>query len=232
MKANIKDSRCGIYCIRNKITQKVYIGKSKNIHKRIIQHKYYLKVKSIDENRYLINSWHKYGADNFEYFVLEYLDFDETLVAKRELYWMKIFDSLNPEKGYNLRSDSDSKMIVHFSTKKLITERLKQEWADGKRKDHSKKLSENWKTTPDRNKKQAAIMVKNLTKYSYNLYTLNGVYIETCNHQRLRELGLKNCLADFHRKKSNKINFKTFIIERILIEDIVRYSEKSEINNK
>ena len=55
MKVNKNDlNKCGIYCIRNTINQKVYVGKSKNIYQRIIQHTYGLKNKLKDENRHLI----------------------------------------------------------------------------------------------------------------------------------------------------------------------------------
>lgn len=225
MKANKEHKKCGIYCIRNIVNNKVYIGKSKNIHQRIIQHKHLLKIKSKDENEYLINSYHKYGDENFEYFVLEFLDFDEKLVAERELYWIKIYDSLNSTKGYNLRSDSDSKMIVHQTTRDKITNRLKKEWSEGKRDQHSIKLSDNWKTTPERNQKQSKIMSKNLTKYIYKLYDLQGFFIEECDYKRLKELDIKNCMTTFYTKKSNKIQFKTFLIERLIIEDIVRHSK-------
>jgi group I intron endonuclease len=215
MKANKEHNKCGIYCIRNIVNNKVYIGKSKNIHKRIIQHKHLLKIKSKDENEHLINSYHKYGNENFEYFVLEFLENDEKIVAKRELYWMKIYDSLNPLKGYNLRSDSDSKMIVHQKTKDKITERLKKEWSEGKRDNHSVKLSDNWKLTPERNKKQSEIMSKNLTKYKYILYDLANNFVEECSYKKLTELNLQNCMATFHKKNVNKIKFKEYFIERV-----------------
>lgn len=225
MKANIKDKKCGIYCIRNIVNNKVYIGKSKNIYNRIIQHKYYLKMRSVDENRYLINAWYKYGNENFEYFVLEYLEEDERNVAERELFWMNAYDSLNSEKGYNLRSDSNSKMIVHNSTRKLISERVGKEWKEGKRQNHSQKLSDNWKLTPERNKIQSQIMSKNLTKYKYIIHSIDEVYIKTCNYKELCEMSLKNCIATFCKKETNKIKFKNHIIERVTIEDIVQSSK-------
>ena len=225
MKANKEHKKCGIYCIRNIVNNKVYIGKSKNIYQRIIQHKHLLKIKSKDENEYLINSYHKYGDKNFEYFVLEFLEYNENLVSEREIYWMKIYDSLNPSKGYNLRRDSNSRMVVHQKTREKITNRLRREWAEGIRKEHSQKLSNNWKLTPERNEKQSKIMSKNLTKYEYFLYDLEDNFIEKCNYQRLIELQLKNCIASFYRKKSNRVKYKTFFIKRVRIEDIVRHSE-------
>ena len=112
--------KIGIYCIFNEYNGKVYVGKSKNIYNRIRQHIYYLNRSSKDENRYLINSWNKYGYKNFSYFVLEYLDnFNEKLLSERELFWIEFLQSDNRLYGYNLRKDSSTKMIVHEDTKLL-----------------------------------------------------------------------------------------------------------------
>lgn len=47
MKANLKDKgKCGIYCIRNLINSKVYIGKSVDIHRRIKRHVGHLNQQS------------------------------------------------------------------------------------------------------------------------------------------------------------------------------------------
>lgn len=225
MKANKEHQKCGIYCIKNIVNNKVYVGKSKNIYKRIHQHLYDLKNNRIkNENSYLLNSWIKYGNENFEYYVLEFLEKDENLVKERELYWMNELNSLNKDFGYNLRQDSSTNMITHKETSLKISNRLKKEWSEGIRNNHSIKLSNNWKTTPDRNKKQSIIMSKNKTKYYYNLYNLDDIFIEKCNYKRLKELNLNNVQADFHKKKINKLKFKTFLIERIKIEDIVRSS--------
>jgi len=217
MKPNKKHQFTGIYCIRNLFNNKVYIGKSKNIYKRIHQHIYDLNNhdKRKMENEYLVNSWIKYGKDSFEYIVLEKTE-DEIHTAEKELYWMKIFDSLNKEKGYNLRSDSDSKMICNIKTKLKISERVKKEWELGFRKNHGKKLSDNWKTTPDRNNKQSQIMTKNLTKYSYKIDN------EFINYKELCLRGYKNALSEFYKKKTNIIKLKGKMIERIIIDDIVQ----------
>lgn len=228
MKANKEHNKCGIYCIRNLINNKVYIGKSKNIYKRIIEHKHRIKIKSKDENPYLISSVEKYGINNFEYFVLEFLEENEKLVAERELYWIKIYKSLNKNFGYNLRSDSSTKMIVHKETSKKISERLKKEWKNGIRKEHSKKLYDNWKLNPERNKIQSEIMSKTKTKYEYLLYDLNNNFIEKCNYQRLVELNLKTVLSNFYRQKQNSVRCKSYIIVRVKIEDIVRTLEESK----
>lgn len=199
MKANIKDKVCGIYCITNKVNGKVYIGKSKNIYRRIHQHLYDMKNKRIkNENSHFLNSWYKYGNENFEYKVLEMLPIDDKQSKERELFWIKSYDSINREKGYNLRMDSSTNMIVHEETSKKISARLKKEWAEGIRSNHGKKLSDNWKTTPDRNKKQSDVMTKALTKYTYNIYDLQMNFIENCKYKRLKELGLQASIVSFY----------------------------------
>jgi len=225
MKSNKNDQKCGIYCIRNIVNGKVYIGKSKNIYKRIYQHLYDLKNNRVNnENTHLLRAWCKYGNENFEYFVLEYLEINEELCKFREIYWMNKFNSLNREFGYNLRQDSSTNMITHKETSEKISKRLVNEWKSGIRKDHGKKLSDNWKTTPERNLKQSLIMSKNKTKYEYKIYDLNNNLIESCNYIRLKELGYSSVMSNFHRRASNKVKYKTFLIERVNIEDIVRSS--------
>lgn len=231
MKANKKDKKCGIYLIRNTVNNKVYIGKSKNIYKRICQHISDLNKNDFKkENSYLIHSWNKYGRNSFEYIILEYLELNETVLSKRELYWMKVFKSLNKNFGYNLRSDSNTKMITHKETSKKISERLKKEWLNGVRDNHSKKLSDNWKINPERKSIQSKIMSKSLTKYNYNIFDNNMNFIECCNYKRLVQLNLKNVIATFLKKKTNKVNFKNFFIEKVTIDDIVRSSKKFEKN--
>lgn len=143
MKLNTFDNlKSGIYCIRNIVNGKIYIGKAKNIYARILNHIYNLRRKSKDENRHLINAWYKYGEDKFEYSVLEYLSMDENLLKKRELFWMIKYDSTNPDKGYNMRMDTSTKVIVQDETRKLISQNVAGEknpnygnkWSDEKKK--------------------------------------------------------------------------------------------------
>ena len=114
----------GIYKIENRINGKIYIGKSKNIKKRFIQHKYYL-TKGLNPktyNRYLKNSVEKHGIENFCFSVLEtFEEIDEYLLAEAEIKWMDYYNSYNSDKGYNLKRDSSTKTEMSDSTKKLMT---------------------------------------------------------------------------------------------------------------
>ena len=60
-----KNAICGIYCVTNIITKKIYIGQSINIKKRWYEHK---RGKG---NIILGNSIKKYGLDNFKFEILE-----------------------------------------------------------------------------------------------------------------------------------------------------------------
>lgn len=183
-----------------------------------------LNTRRKDENIHLTNAWHKYGSSSFEYYVLEYLEINEIKVAERELYWMKQFKALDKESGYNLRSDSDSKMIVHSNTSIKISNRLKAEWKAGIRNEHGAKLKASWVDNSKRREQQSQLLSKTLSKYNYELYSLDQVYIKTCDYKELVNLNLKNCVATFFKKNTNYIKFKTYYIKRIKIEDIVQTS--------
>lgn len=122
--------KAGIYVIQNNINSKKYVGKSKNIYKRIMQHITMLNTKNKNENRYLINAWHKYGRNSFTYYVVEYIYEEdnpnlEEKLKERELYWMKQLNSLDRNYGYNLRLDSEGKCIVNEETKQKCRDRNK-----------------------------------------------------------------------------------------------------------
>lgn len=84
----------GIYKITNTINGHCYIGSAININRRWRLHKSSL---SLDKHHsvYLQRAWNKYGADSFDFSIIEYCS-PITLIF-REQYWI---DALNPE--YNI----------------------------------------------------------------------------------------------------------------------------------
>lgn len=89
----------GVYCIKNTINNKVYIGSSVNLQKRITRHLTELKNFK-HSNKYLEKSYHKYGPENFQLFLLEECNI-ESLIDK-EIYYINLFNSLDKTYGYNL----------------------------------------------------------------------------------------------------------------------------------
>ncbi len=180
MKLNRKRDlkRSGIYMIKNLKNNKVYIGKSINIYERIRQHINLLNKESLDENRYLINSWNKYGRSNFEYVVLEDVEKNDKLLKERELYYMLLYNSLDREKGYNLRMDSDTKCVVSEETRLKMSQRKKELYANPNY-DKSKHSHTFFKDNPEATRKMADKISK--IKHQYNIIqydkTLNKIKV-------------------------------------------------------
>jgi len=89
----------GIYKITNDKNGKNYIGSSININKRKSKH-FYLLERGIHDNKYLQQSYSKYGKDFFSFEILE-LCVPEQLVEK-ENYYIGKYNSANLDFGYNL----------------------------------------------------------------------------------------------------------------------------------
>lgn len=63
----------GVYAIINTVNGNRYIGSSANISQRWNEHKRML-CKNMHHSRHLQNAWNKYGADSFEFSVVEYCE--------------------------------------------------------------------------------------------------------------------------------------------------------------
>lgn len=92
MEISIKDKKPGIYVIENLINNKKYVGKSKNVYKRIHNHVscMLIKERQYNENPHLLNSVLKDGLDNFTYYIVEEFKIDddnlEKLLSEQELF--------------------------------------------------------------------------------------------------------------------------------------------------
>lgn len=89
----------GIYLIKNNVNGKVYIGQSKNIERRLSDHKRNsLNEKAGDYNTPLHRAFRKYGVDSFSFKVLATVDEHEHLNAMENAF-MREYDSIDA--GYN-----------------------------------------------------------------------------------------------------------------------------------
>lgn len=88
----------GIYIIRNTVNGKVYIGQSRRLNNRHYSHFHTLE-KGRHFNKHLQRSYNNYGAEAFEFEILEYCDVEN--LDEREKYWIKQYNSMDINHGYN-----------------------------------------------------------------------------------------------------------------------------------
>ena len=106
----------GIYKIENKVTDKVYIGKSVNIEKRWIQHRCHLN-NNVHANDYLQKAWNKYGENGFNFSVL--CECEESVLDEKEIYYINLYKATDRSYGYNLREGGDGGAMSQETIEKL-----------------------------------------------------------------------------------------------------------------
>lgn len=126
-------NNCGIYKIKNVVNNKVYIGQSRNLKKRLNEHFNNLK-NNRHNNLHMQSSYNKYGLESFETEIVEYCK--ETELTKKELYWINYYNSHDKVVGYNIdipnledesfylsqeTKDKISKANIKFSESELIS---------------------------------------------------------------------------------------------------------------
>lgn len=87
---------CGIYIIKNKINQKVYIGQSVDIEERWIKH---CAGYGISHNSAIDMAIQKYGKDNFILEIVELCEREK--LNEKEAYYADLYKSYVPN-GYNI----------------------------------------------------------------------------------------------------------------------------------
>lgn len=138
-----KYNQCGVYVIRNIENGKMYIGSTSNsFRKRWETHR-----KRLRENKHhsahLQSSYNKYGKDCFEFQIIEVTSPDKA--RERESYYISLYNTLNPEFGYNTAVvNIDGTTSVSEVTKAKLSTATKRMWKEGKLNNSSKLGKPSW----------------------------------------------------------------------------------------
>lgn len=135
-----------IYLHENKLNGKVYIGQT--CQKPQYRWNHGQGYKNCD---YFYRAIQKYGWDNFNHTILAK---DLTLEEANYLeeYYISIFDSTNPESGYNLQKGGLNKEPNEYTRKKL-SEHMKKLWEDPNfRQQQSERMKKLWENPEYREK--------------------------------------------------------------------------------
>ena len=122
----------GIYKITNLVNGKVYIGASRRIERRWVDHK--RRASSP-----IHSDLEAYGLENFKFEVL--IECPETMLTQWERDMICLYDSDDPEKGYNCKNDRP------YSLKNSESHKEKPAWNKGLKmkpcsEEHKRKISE------------------------------------------------------------------------------------------
>lgn len=159
-----KNINCsGIYCIKNTIDSRIYIGSAQKLNYRLWNHRHKL-VKNIHANKHLQNFVNKYGIEVLYGEILERVEIENLIV--REQYYI---DTLKPEFNIlqiagsstgTIMSDEQKLKISQSKKGILQTDETKQKISESMRgvsksKEHSAKvgLKHKGKTISDEQKK-------------------------------------------------------------------------------
>lgn len=91
--------KAGIYCLRNKVNGKRYIGSSKHLKERLMEHMSQLETHT-HSNKELQEA---FDTDGLEICIVEYIEDteDRDAILECEQKWIDYYKCTNPEYGYN-----------------------------------------------------------------------------------------------------------------------------------
>ena len=125
------DMISGVYKIENLLNGKVYIGQSKDISRRYIEH-FQLQHMKKGRGVFLYNAMDYHGIENFSFQILK-ITYDLDYWERFFIYWYK---SNNCDYGYNLTSGGQKgtrrfdDFVYTDEIKKKMSDRKKENWKD------------------------------------------------------------------------------------------------------
>ena len=104
-----REKICGVYCIKNNVDGKKYVGSSEDIYNRWAAHKRALNG-NYHYNEHLQRAYNKHGANAFSFSILERCD--KSIKFEREQYYIDNLCVCNENFGYNLAPIAGSGIII------------------------------------------------------------------------------------------------------------------------
>jgi len=238
--------KSGVYKIINIINNRVYVGMSNDIERRIKWHKSRLKYKN-HNNPILQRAYDKYGEKNFIFEVIEYCSQEK--LFEREHYWCTFLNSNNKKFGYNIaitNIEGNSSMCKESREQGIKVRKSKYEsWHSEETKKKisqakiGKKMSDEARANMSKNaphkklsKEHIKILsnIRSKTIYQYDLES--GVLIKEWNKVRdaaiilnicedaLSQAARKNRMSDgylWSYSKLEKLEYKTKLDKPIIL---------------
>lgn len=231
-----KNGRPCIYKIQNQINNKVYIGSAIGHYRRKGQH-YYLLRNNKHFNKYLQDSWNKYGESNFIFEIIEFTQAEK--LKKKEEYYIKIYNSNDRKNGFNFRINCNTNLGI----KRSLESRLKQSHSKkGKTPniDYIKIAKLNSKPVIGMNKETKKTVKFNSVKQAGETLNIQRTSISKALHHRLKSAG--GYIWDFTEKsvlknpvnseKVQKDNSEPSLMNDIkVIKKVQRLTSEESTNN-
>ncbi len=204
----------GIYIIRNKINNKMYVGSSITLRGRLLDHRSYL-LKNKHTNTILQNSFNKHGIENFEFDVLEY--HNKEYIRSMEQYWINMLNVCNRKYGYNIAPVAGSNLNL-------------------------KRTKEQIKSTRDTQIKLG--IIDNRTKYVFNLegklLFKSNILKDISNYTKCPNSNILKCLNGKRKRVNNyiisynnKVNsYELSEREKVRRRGRIKYSHFGKVLNK
>lgn len=186
-----------VYLHLNKINKKRYYGITAEQTPEIRWKKGY------SHNKHFFAAINKYGWDNFEHIVL-YSNLNKQQAEEREAYLIALYETTNPEKGYNLTSGGGLGVTKHNEeSKKLMSIHSSGKLNPMYGKHHSKETKEKIKQAlqshPNTSKKVLCVetnIIYNSTREAERKTGIN----HSCINQAALPNGKKKTAGKYHWK--------------------------------
>lgn len=210
-----------VYKHTNKVNKKVYIGITKNTLKKRWQGGY-------GNNPHFSNAIRQYGKENFVSEIIEE-GLTKSQAEEKERYYISLYDSTNPDKGYNIEKGGNHHGKHADVTKNKISKALKGKKFTKEHIEHLKKpksvayseerrravaefMKGNQNTKGRRHTAQEKRLISqnNKGKHGKKVYCSNGMVfnnvLEAANFFNVPRHTIMN-MCNGVTKKSNKINY-------------------------